>query len=173
MRWVGSIGEICEVLIESVRDLPVVYARFGQAINWSDMPSFRAFEKELGKAFLKNLEASQAAMSSGKVAAGLLLLFYAVECGLKHILCVRRRGFSGGEDDALFWSHDLGEIAKELRLATVPLPLTFKLARGDENGASKDCHLAWRYGVGIAPSDEAKLQAGLDALATRIKQDIY
>ena len=137
------------------------------------MPSFRASEKELGKAFTRNLDASQTAKDGGKNAAALLLLFYAVECGLKHVLCTYRRGNYLADDDPLFWTHDLTDIVKELRFPRSPLPQNFRLARStSEVGPTRDCHLAWRYGVGINAVDENAIESGLVSLVERIKQDI-
>ena len=90
-----------------------------------------------------------------------LLLFYAVECGLK-AACLKRRGLRDtSEIEPLLKEkrHDLISWAKELRL---PATITdggapFRLRAG---GARQDlglAHQAWRYGADVEPEDEDAL----------------
>src|SRR5690606_9433176 len=91
------------------------------------MPTLRAYEKELRKGFLENEAAAVALVVAKQVRPALLVLFYAVECGLKFMVLARRRA-AVAADPAIMFSHDLRELVKELRLAT-NFPSTFHLQR--------------------------------------------
>lgn len=134
------------------------------------MPTLRAYEKELRKGFLDNEAAAGVLENGNHRRPGLLVLFYAVECGLKFMMLARYRG-GGAPDPNIMFSHDLREIVKELRLAE-QLPGWFRLQRDDSSCPGKECHLAWRYGVGIRPEDEQLFKTALLVLVARIRQDI-
>lgn len=83
-----------------------------------------------------------------------LLLFYAVECGLKAVW-LRRQGrtlFSG--EDISKVRHDLRQILKDLRVGSLlALPESFQLPPAthdgshiSRNGKIGDLHQVWRYG---------------------------
>lgn len=137
------------------------------------MPALVAYEKEFKRGFKENLQAANVLSAGANVRPGLLVLFYAIECGLKYLLCVRRRGsyLSGG--DQLSMTHNLADLVKELRFPSGYLPNNFRLQRdATECCPAKECHLAWRYGVGVNGDDEIALSAGLTKLAARIMEDM-
>lgn len=94
-----------------------------------------------------------------------LLLFYAVECGLKAIW-LKRQGrtlFDGA--DIKQTGHDLREVLKALNVGSaLSLPKTFRLpdalhsqtkAPLPRNGSIGDLHQVWRYGGQCdAPTDQ-------------------
>jgi hypothetical protein len=95
-----------------------------------------------------------------------LLLFYAVECGLKAAWLMRNRLRDTSEIDASLTQrgHDLVFWTKKLYL---PAEITngntgFRLRSG---GAKLDlglAHQVWRYGVDVEPADEASLETWLN-----------
>ncbi|MGD9662246.1 MAG: hypothetical protein AB7U63_13315 [Porticoccaceae bacterium] len=92
-----------------------------------------------------------------------LLLFYAVECGLKAVW-LKRQGrtlFDGADINKT--GHDLRQVLKELNVGTsLTLPEAFKLPMATQgqtplprNGKFGDLHQAWRYGGKCElPSDQ-------------------
>ena len=107
-----------------------------------------------------------------------LLLFYAVECGLKSVY-LRRRYPSRGtiasiSDERLRASHDLALWIKELRLpafiaGTNP---NFRLERDRSSWSVDKAHQAWRYGVVIEVQDEQSLVCWLDNIRRWIEENI-
>lgn len=92
-----------------------------------------------------------------------LLLFYAVECGLKAVWLKRRNCtlFEGADIHRM--GHDLQQVIKDLRVASkLPLPREFQLPAAHQgsrsvsrNGKFGDVHQAWRYGGQCqAPTDQ-------------------
>lgn len=110
-----------------------------------------------------------------------LLLFYAVECGLKAVW-LKRKGrtlFEG--EDITRTGHDLRHILKDLNVgSSLSLPESFRLPvarRGQEplsrNGKFGDLHQVWRYGAKCeAPTDhdcEQQLQKVLTWIQGELK----
>ena len=110
-----------------------------------------------------------------------LLLFYAVECGLKAVW-LKRQGctlFEG--DDIQRTGHDLRQVLKDLNVgSSLSLSETFRLpaaSRGQvkfpRNGKFGDLHQVWRYGGKCeAPTDHAceqQLQKVLDWIQGELK----
>lgn len=99
--------------------------------------------------------------------ASALLLFYAVECGLKEALMTRQAISDTSALPEDLRTHDLRRLAKELRL-----PPTAQIAEAFRRSGSgtmtriitKDLHQAWRYGCQLHPDDEATAIAGLAEL---------
>ncbi len=84
-----------------------------------------------------------------------LLLFYAVECGLKAVWLKRQSRTLFDKDDIEGIGHNLRQVLKELRVSTeLALPENLKLApvtsragdRRPRNGYISILHQAWRYG---------------------------
>ncbi len=105
-----------------------------------------------------------------------LLLFYAVECGLKAVY-LQRRKFSRTDqitDETLRKSHDLMTWSKELRL---PASITgkntsFRLQRDNTyRWRISRAHEAWRYGVVIEPADEEELISWLKRVYDWVKEN--
>jgi len=92
-----------------------------------------------------------------------LLLFYAVECGLKAVWLKRRCRTLFDQDDIDQTGHDLRKILKDLGVGTsFSLPVNLQLSpvnRGGQsiprNGTISILHQAWRYGgLCCSPSDQ-------------------
>jgi hypothetical protein len=105
-----------------------------------------------------------------------LLLFYAVECGLKSVY-LRQNRLSNTDRihrADLRGSHDLGGWIKELRLpasiATKGHP--FRLERDGSAHTISRAHEAWRYGVRMKPEDEENLVSFLRAIHGWIKGEL-
>ncbi|HXP86947.1 MAG TPA: hypothetical protein VN841_19615 [Bryobacteraceae bacterium] len=94
-----------------------------------------------------------------------LLLFYAAECGLKYVH-LRRNNFRTTEQlrDA---NHDLNLLIKDLNLSASAIggAPALRLSRGeDESCPPASAHQAWRYGVRIDATDEARFVAWLQRI---------
>lgn len=90
-----------------------------------------------------------------------LLLFYAVECGLKGIALRLRKGRSTKDYPAEVRAagHDLREVAKHLRLPPqlrthLAYPECARRAASEPKVAPKQWHEAWRYGAILDAADE-------------------
>jgi hypothetical protein len=132
------------------------------------------YEKEFKVGFKKNTEAAEHLLATTSIAAGLMLLFYGVECGLKHILCQRQRGSHLDGDDPLLMTHNLSALVKALRFSVDPLPPGFKVIRDikEQPHPTDESHLAWRYGVSLVVSHQDEIKTGLLKLVDRIREDI-
>ncbi|WP_374487517.1 hypothetical protein [Zoogloea sp.] len=83
-----------------------------------------------------------------------LLLFYAVECGLKAVWLRRQNRTLFESADIEQTGHDLQQILKSLRVGSgLPLPSSFRLSdvvqgkgSSPRQGKFGDLHQAWRYG---------------------------
>lgn len=106
-----------------------------------------------------------------------MLLFYAVECGLKAALLIRKSGRSTQDLDESLKSHDLTRLAKELRLPPGLLPADQYRAKRHQHGepstvSAKDLHLAWRYGQEIRDDDESAARNHLEALLDWVRSEL-
>lgn len=92
-----------------------------------------------------------------------LLLFYAVECGLKAVWLKRQSKtlFEGADIQRL--GHDLQQVLKDLNVGSnLSLPDSFRLPAASQgsatltrNGKFGDVHQVWRYGGKcLAPTDQ-------------------
>jgi hypothetical protein len=106
-----------------------------------------------------------------------LLLFYAVESGLKSIYLLTNKLYSTEKisDKSLRRTHDLLELVKELKLpaniaGTCP---DFRLKR-DNNSCWRiaDAHQAWRYNIDIEETDQQNLVDWLSTIKAWIKENI-
>ena len=130
---------------------------------------------ELQKAFWQHKNCSEECTSTSSY----LLLFYAVECGLKSVYLHGKRLNTTDDisDTALRQSHDLSKWAKALRL---PVSMTgantnFHLNRDRHPRPSqtiRSAHEAWRYGVVIDENDETQLVNWFKQVAKWIKENI-
>ncbi|MFM9486681.1 hypothetical protein [Pseudomonas monachiensis] len=110
-----------------------------------------------------------------------LLLFYAVECGLKAVWLKRQNRSLFDRADIEKTGHDLRQVLKELKVGSqFSLPENLQLSsvtRGQNqvprNGDISILHQAWRYGgVCSAPTDqdcEVQLQKVLDWIQGELK----
>lgn len=127
---------------------------------------------ELRQAFWQHVNSSDAHSS----ASHYLLLFYAVECGLKSVYLRRNRLLKTEQinDAQLRGSHDVASWVRELRLpASVAgnIPM-FQLRRDQTTWAVAKAHEAWRYGVVIETRDELQLIRWLNNIQQWIKENI-
>lgn len=90
-----------------------------------------------------------------------LLLFYAVECGMKGVAVRRANGQSTRDlpAEAADAGHDLRKLAKHLKLppglsADSAYPTCERQATGQPRVGLKQWHEAWRYGAILKPEDE-------------------
>lgn len=105
-----------------------------------------------------------------------LMLFYSAECGLKAEILTRSGSRDTTQLPGQLRSHDLRELAKELRLpASSWNALTACRRRGARGGAaqaakpappvdSSSLHQAWRYGADLDPEDETRALQALRVL---------
>jgi hypothetical protein len=128
---------------------------------------------ELKKAF--NKHSSVASLNTGP--SYFLLLFYAVECGVKSIYLTRNRLRTTEDisDLNLRGSHDLAAWAKELRLPanlTDGIPREIRLDRDGNNYQIGEAHQAWRYGIVLEAENEQSVIEWLKKIEAWIKENI-
>lgn len=148
----------------------------------SDQGKIHASVKELKSAFKYHYDIINR-HKEDKSASIYLLVFYAVECGLKAVW-LKNNGLSGTDqiqDQALISEkgHDLTVWTKKLRLpATITgkydtkEPRMFHLSRDKSSWDIGKIHQTWRYGVKIDSDDEQKLVAWLNQVSDWIKEKI-
>ncbi|MBF0628403.1 MAG: hypothetical protein HQL91_09285 [Magnetococcales bacterium] len=92
-----------------------------------------------------------------------ILLFYAVECGLKHLLLKERALRACPDSRNLFHSHDLAKILRALSPSAAEVnasspDLHLELGSGKmRHQTSGDAHSAWRYGLSIQEENEKQI----------------
>lgn len=129
----------------------------------------------LKSAFNRNSQASEARRTPTNASSFYLLLFYAVECGLKHIYLRRNhlRTIDSIPDDNLRNSHDLEQWVQELHL---PRSIVGKIpsVRLQNNTPCpiRKTHQAWRYGMDLQADDERAFVAWLKGIHEWIKENI-
>lgn len=113
-----------------------------------------------------------------------LLLFYAVECGLKSILLRQRRLTRTDQLNDSLISHNFEPLIKELRLprsvvgnigytndtSQMRIP-GFRLDRDKSSWSMSEAHQAWRYGVRVHSEDELKVIEWLNKVCAWIKDN--
>ncbi|MCP4107857.1 MAG: hypothetical protein GY749_20320 [Desulfobacteraceae bacterium] len=105
-----------------------------------------------------------------------LLLFYAVECGLKARILknLNKTKLSQLEEKDDIISHDLTFMVKKLRL---PLAITsentnFHLQKDNSSYSVKYAHEAWRYGIAVNEADQRKLTDWLKQIQEWLKRNM-
>jgi hypothetical protein len=114
-----------------------------------------------------------AASRNGTGTPAHLLLFYAVECGLKSA-CLRRNKLRTTES-LKTTNHDLHSLIKELKLpaAAISAPPVLRLSgHKSEICPHSDAHQAWRYGVRIENADQAKFVGWLNVICEVLKEHL-
>ncbi|MEX6779947.1 hypothetical protein [Limnospira fusiformis] len=107
-----------------------------------------------------------------------LLLFYAVECGLKSIFLKRNQLRTTAQipDPTLLSEsgHNLDRWVKELKISASTISQTpnFHLAKGGSTLNIEKAHQVWRYGIKIKPEDEKVLVEWLNSISQWIKENI-
>ena len=132
-----------------------------------------ANQHELKRAF--NQHRNAAAEKTSQISSN-LLLFYAVECGLKSVWLKRNPKISTTDNipDKTLVSHNLDRLAKELRISSkiIGNAPDFHLSRDGSNLDISKAHEVWRYGVQIKPEDEKKLVEWLEKICNWIEDNI-
>jgi hypothetical protein len=108
--------------------------------------------------------------------ARILLLFYAVECGLKAAWLTRNklRSTSAIESQLKENGHDLVFWTRQLHLpATITNGRTsFRLRTNGSALGIEYAHQAWRYGIDVEPIDEAALESWLEHVWAWAKEEL-
>lgn len=122
----------------------------------------------------------QAARVTPRQAPHRLLVFYAVECGLKAVWLRQKNKevLEGADIDLL--GHDLNQLFKDLcigrQLAALPRTITLKpLGKPSPRarcGGVDVLHQAWRYGVEVATPDDTAIEQQLDKLNEWIAKEL-
>ena len=129
---------------------------------------------QLRQAFNAHLFASKQTQGM----ASNLLLFYAVECGIKSVWLRRNRlqTINDISDQTLLSKdgHNLDRWRKELRISASQVAQAphFHLASDGSNLDIEKAHQAWRYGIRINSQDEKELVKWLENLCDWIKENI-
>lgn len=130
--------------------------------------------KELEKAFRKHI----VLFGNGRTSSHFLLLFYAVECGLKYLYLRENRLTDTGriQDNALTKDnecsgHDLGRWAKAVKMPAQQGCIS-RIRRNNERWSICKAHQAWRYGAIINRDDEDKMVELLINMQKIIKERI-
>jgi len=129
---------------------------------------------ELEKAFRKHYLVGQGDASPSHI----LLLFYAVECGLKS-LYLRNKRLNSTEDITDQYlvkdGHNLMAWSKALKLPATYLSgyetPDFRLRRDGKHWPISKAHQAWRYGALIDCEDEKWLIEWLKNVCKQLKED--
>ncbi len=111
-------------------------------------------DRELTRAWRELLNVAKPPAGNTRQNPHRLLLFYAVECGLKVVWLKRQRRTLFDGADVNKTGHNLRQVLKELNVGTgLSLPETFRLPAATyarisllRNGKFGDLHQAWRYG---------------------------
>lgn len=105
-----------------------------------------------------------------------LLLFYAVECGLKAAV-LGKNGMSARGTESLpdeLRNHDLRKLAKRLRIDSSTIGEFYSCRRKHDlttTVAYHDLHQAWRYGASLNHDDERRATSVLENLSGWCKKE--
>ena len=129
------------------------------------------------KRALRELSEVSMPPASGRKSPHRLLMFYAVECGLKAVLLKRQRRSLFEHDDIQQTGHDLRHILKSLRVGTaLDLPKAVQLnplSNGNERkGDISILHQAWRYGGACKTPSDAELETQLEQVLDWIRGEL-
>lgn len=130
----------------------------------------------LQKAFYQHKQAFKEKKEGTNSAPYNLLLFYAVECGLKALyMSEKRRQLKGVYNVAEIkkFRHDLIKLVSELKIpgAVAEGKRHFRLQneKRTRTWEIKEIHIAWRYGAIVDSNDERKVVEWLDKLCIWIE----
>ena len=139
--------------------------------NISAYPMIHAQTSELRRAF--NIHRSLANPLDSN--SHYLILFYAIECGLKYAYLRENRFSSTDQDREKFekYRHDITGWLAELRIPRQRLSLRNNFHYKQRNGQSpiKEIHEAWRYGILINEDDEDEIVSTLKKLESWIEEN--
>lgn len=131
---------------------------------------------ELRQAF--HTHSQSAAAEKIKHISAYLLLFYAVECGLKSTWLKQNRLQNTEQiprQTPLYEDgHNLDIWVKELKISASQVSATpdFRLEKGGSSLNIGKAHQAWRYGIQIKAEDEKVLFEWLNSICKWIKENI-
>lgn len=135
-----------------------------------------ASKKQILKAFLLNSKAGGALQGAHPKGKG-MLLFYGVECGLKHIV-MDMRGYKTTRQVADEFGHNLRKLMSEARISPSEInredggkfkyPVIRRMNSSNDIGLS-EFHVAMRYSVELEPEDERTAVAFLENLTAALK----
>lgn len=133
-------------------------------------------DRELKRA-LHDLSEFSVPRAGGRKSPHRLLMFYAVECGLKAVWLKRQRRSLFEHDDIQQTGHDLRQILKSLGVgAALGLPKVVQLkplSNGSERkGDISILHQAWRYGGVCKTPSDAELEAQLEKVLDWIRGEL-
>lgn len=123
----------------------------------------------------------RAADVSPRQAPHLLLVFYAVECGLKAVWLKKKAKEVFGSDEIKSLGHKLDDLIREVNKdlvlgssLTLPAQVRFTpLPPGiQRNGTAEQLHQAWRYGVDLVSPDIASIETTLNNLMLWINAEL-
>jgi hypothetical protein len=109
-------------------------------------------DQELKRAWRELSQVAMPPSTSSRKNPHRLLLFYAVECGLKAVWLKRQRRTLFGGNDIQRTGHDLRQVLKDLNVgSSLSLPESCWLSTTNQglavrNGKFGDVHQVWRYG---------------------------
>lgn len=183
LNAIASILDYTESLIdpaEKPKDIASLYNLKNQIVRLKGQKGRSGEGKihvgvsQLRQAFNAHLGASQRTQGISKY----LLLFYAVECGLKSVF-LRRKNLRTTNDieDRTLLSEDGHNLARWINEVGVPErevgePPFFHLSKGGANLDTEKAHQVWRYGVGMNSQDERVLVEWLEKICAWIKENI-
>ena len=108
--------------------------------------------------------------------SGYLLLFYAIESGLKavYLRCNKLSSTRKIVDERIANTHDLFLLAKTLKLPAhlIGTRNNFRLRRDDTQHPFSDVHQAWRYHIILNPDDENYITQWLHNLKKWLEENI-
>ncbi|MDP4210460.1 MAG: hypothetical protein Q8928_16745 [Bacteroidota bacterium] len=110
-----------------------------------------------------------------KIPESNLLLFYTVECGLKHLFLKNNKTVKKQTiKDFDIGTHDLFDL---ISFCKIPRSISIKSqSRTNRNSKEsiplKEIHQAWRYGVTLKQEDEIEVVANLKNLVVYIEERI-
>jgi len=102
-----------------------------------------------------------------------LLLFYAVDAGLKAVL-MRRMNVADTNQlgESYNFGHDLNQDLDHLRVGHLKIPSSNILAKTTRPVESKRINEVWRYGARLQPQDETSVVSRLRDIITWIEQEM-
>ena len=102
-----------------------------------------------------------------------MLLFYAVDAGLKAVL-MRRMNVADTNQlgESYNFGHDLNQDLDHLRVGHLKIPSSNILAKTTRPVESKRINEVWRYGARLQPQDETSVVSRLRDIITWIEQEM-
>lgn len=137
-------------------------------------------DRELKRAWRELYEAASPLIGRVRINPHRLLLFYAVECGLKAVWLKRQNRSVFDDEDIEKTGHDLRYILKELKVgARLTLsqnlqlqPMTQNGVNRPRNGSISMLHQAWRYGGKCVVPDDNDCEIQLEQIMTWIQGEL-